>query len=84
MALQRPPLDVAEQQPPRVRLQPDEARVLRRRRQPAPRRLRIAGEVELVHHLAVQRHREVGPIDGDLVVVPLADRVRRGRQRRAP
>ena len=49
-----------------------------RGRQPAPRRLRIAGEVELIDHLSIQRDRDVGAIDGDLVVIPFADRMRDG------
>src|SRR5262249_11777167 len=83
MASQRAPLDAAEEQAAGVGLQSDEARILRRRRQAAARRLRIAGEVELIYHLSIERHGQIRPIDGDLVIVPLANRMRLGWHVRA-
>src|SRR5215216_476717 len=67
MASQRFPLDVAEQDSAGVRLQADEARLLRGRGKAASRRLRIAGEMELVYHLPVERNRDVGTVDGDVI-----------------
>src|SRR5689334_3483182 len=83
IASQGSPLDVTEKEPPRVRLHSKVARILWRRRQAATGRLRITREVELVHHVPIQCDREVGPIDRDLVIVPLTNRARRGRRIRS-
>src|SRR5262249_21192263 len=79
IASQSPPLNTAEEEPTRAGLQ-NEARILRRRRPATARELWIAGEAELVHGLAAQGHGNIGAIDGDLVVIPLAYRARSGRK----
>src|SRR5215203_3664287 len=62
MASQGTPLDAAEEDTPAVRLQADEPRLLRGRGLTAARRLRVTGEVELIHHLSIKRDGEVSPV----------------------
>src|SRR3954449_12092851 len=80
IASQGLPLDMAEQQPAGVGLQPDKPGIRWGGGLAAPGGLRITGEVKLIEHLTVQRHRYVGSVDRDLVVVPLADGVCHGRE----
>jgi hypothetical protein len=50
---------MTEQNSAGMHLQAYEARLLRRRREPASRRLRITAEMETVDELSVENHREV-------------------------
>src|SRR6478609_1239 len=58
-----------------MRLQADEAGVLGARWKPAPRRLCISREMEAVYRLTVQGDLYVGAGHGDLILIPLANRV---------
>src|SRR5438552_737829 len=73
---QRFPLDTAKKHSAGVGLQTYEARILCSRGFGPARRLWIAGKVELVHHLSVQGHQDVGAVNRDLIIVPFADGAR--------
>ena len=58
-----------------MRLQAYEAGILGARWKPAPRRLCISREMEAVYRLTVQDDRYIGASHGDLILIPLANRV---------
>ena len=64
---------MTEQNSAGMHLQAYEARLLRRPREPASRRLRITAEMETVDELSVENHREVWTVQRDLVLIPFAD-----------
>src|SRR4051812_3771079 len=70
--LQGFPLESSEQDLAGMSLQANEARLLGRGGQTTSWGLGIAGEVEPVHDLAIERDCEVSSIDRDFVLIPLS------------